>query len=145
MIYGLPHTFQKLSKSMSEDGKEGWSPAAGVFFGALFEVPGVFLAILLAVTISRKSNMVFAFVMSTICLSLASYALVEGMMDTWGVFAIFGAKMFIASGFIVVYLYLLECYPTLFRATGLAFCMVTGRLGAFLCPFLYDGLYYFTK
>merc|ERR1719498_2195043 len=78
------------------------------------------------------------------CTALALAAVVRVLqtrdMDSTGLVAIFCVKLFIASSFIVVYLYLLECYPTKFRATGLAFCMVVGRLGAFACPFLYDGL-----
>merc|ERR1719231_1886737 len=81
-----------------------------------------------------------SFVMSAICLGVLIWAFYSGHVQTIGVWSIFGVKMFIASGFIVCYLYLLECYPTYFRATGLAFCMVTGRIGAFVCPFLYDGL-----
>merc|ERR1719181_2085944 len=63
-----------------------------------------------------------------------------GRLQNAGLIGVFCVKMFIASVFIVVYLYLLECYPTKFRATGLAFCMVVGRMGAFVCPFLFDGL-----
>merc|ERR1719379_396769 len=86
--------------------------------------------------------MSFSFICSAICLCCLVYAFFNGMMDSLGLWCIFAVKMFIASGFIVSYLYLLECYPTFFRATGLAFCMVIGRIGAFICPFLYDGLVY---
>jgi MFS family permease len=138
LIYGLPHTF----KTVNKEEESGFSPAAGVFFAALMEVPGVFLAILLSSTISRKANMCFAFVSSAVCLMIVIWAFYNGHMESVGLVSIFGVKMFIASGFIVSYLYLLECYPTYFRATGLAFCMVTGRIGALITPFLYDGLVY---
>merc|ERR1719272_739670 len=141
LIYGLPHTFQEIQPE--DEGSTGHvSPGAGIFFAALMEVPGVFLAILRASTISRRSNMSFSFIMSAICLLLLVWAFFHGHMRTVGICCIFAVKMFIASGFIVTYLYLLECYPTYFRATGLAFCMVTGRIGALFCPFLYDGLVY---
>jgi len=140
LIYGLPHTFQTVSKE--EGGKGGFSAGAGVFFAALMEIPGVFLAIMLSMTVSRKANMCVAFVASAIWLSVMVWAFHSGHMETIGLWSIFAVKMFIASGFIVCYLYLLECYPTYFRATGLAFCMVTGRIGALICPFLYDGLVY---
>lgn len=139
LIYGLPHTFQTMYK---EEDKDGLSAGAGVFFAALMEIPGVFLAILMSSTVSRKANMSVSFVMSAICLGVLVWAFWSGHVKTIGVWSIFGVKMFIASGFIVCYLYLLECYPTYFRATGLAFCMVTGRIGALICPFLYDGLVY---
>merc|ERR1719213_1147640 len=85
-------------------------------------------------------NIAFTFSCTSLCLCLLIYALFSDKMETIGLWCIFGVKMFIAAGFIVVYLYLLECYPTIFRATGLAFCMVVGRLGGFVCPFLHDGL-----
>jgi hypothetical protein len=140
MVYGLPHTLRTAARRDADYNSDSWSPAAGVFFSALFEIPGVFLAIVLGITISRKKNIFMTFTCAAVCLSFLVYALFENEMDTIGMWAIFGVKMFIAAGFIVVYLYLLECYPTIFRATGLAFCMVVGRLGGFCCPFLHDGL-----
>lgn len=134
MVYGLPHTMRALPSGGS------LTPAAAVFFSALFEVPGVFLAILLGNTLGRKINMFVTFLCTFLFLCGTLYAIFEDKMDTIGLWTTFGVKMFIASSFIVVYLYLLECYPTMFRATGLAFCMVVGRLGAFICPFLHDGL-----
>merc|ERR1719198_109238 len=85
-------------------------------------------------------NMTISFGCTALALAAVICVLKEGDMDGFGLIAVFCVKLFIASVFIVVYLYLLECYPTKFRATGLAFCMVVGRLGAFACPFLYDGL-----
>jgi putative MFS transporter len=139
MVYGLPHTLRTAARR-EEANSDAWSPAAGVFFSALFEIPGVFLAIVLGITLRRKLNILVTFFSACACLSLLIYALWTEQTDTIGMWAIFGVKMFIAAGFIVVYLYLLECYPTIFRATGLAFCMVVGRLGGFCCPFLHDGL-----
>eukprot|EP00747_Dinoflagellata_sp_TGD_P182235 gnl/TRDRNA2_/TRDRNA2_36405_c0_seq1.p1 gnl/TRDRNA2_/TRDRNA2_36405_c0~~gnl/TRDRNA2_/TRDRNA2_36405_c0_seq1.p1 ORF type:complete len:597 (+),score=123.90 gnl/TRDRNA2_/TRDRNA2_36405_c0_seq1:164-1954(+) len=135
MIYGLPDTLKH------EDEKDdGWSPAAGLFFSAMFEIPGVFLAIVLGLTLGRLTNMTFNFLCTSAALIWTTYSLFENRMDHTGMMAVFLVKLFIAAGFIIVYLYLLECYPTKFRATGLAFCMVIGRMGAFLCPFTFDGL-----
>lgn len=138
MIYGLPDT---LKKEMEADGENSWSPAAGLFFSAIFEIPGVFIAVVLGMTVTRKMNMTIAFMGTAMALVwVCTMLFVTGGLDHRGLIAVFAVKLFIASLFIVVYLYLLECYPTKIRATGLAFCMVIGRLGAFLCPFLYDGL-----
>merc|ERR1719199_640376 len=140
MIYGLPDTLKKEQPA----NKEGmYSPAAGVFFSAVFEIPGVFIAILLGTTVGRKMNMTISFGCTALSLAAVICVLKEGDMDGFGLVAVFCVKLFIASVFIVVYLYLLECYPTKFRATGLAFCMVVGRMGAFVCPFLFDGLVLF--
>merc|ERR1719326_426667 len=138
MIYGLPDTLKKEQSSSQE--VESWSPAAGVFLSAVFEIPGVFIAILLGTTVGRKMNMTISFTCTAISLGAVIWILHTGRMDHGGLIAVLFVKLFIASVFIVVYLYLLECYPTKFRATGLAFCMVIGRMGAFACPFLFDGL-----
>jgi len=141
MIYGLPHTFKSIEHGAADEARHSvMSPAAGTFFAALFEVPGVFLAILLAATISRRSTLTFTFLASAFCLQCLVYTFFTGQIGSVGFWFVFGVKMFIASGFIISYLYLLEFYPTFCRATGLSFCMVTGRIGALISPFLYDGL-----
>merc|ERR1719329_1691168 len=137
MIYGLPDTLKKEQPQNAQEAN--MSPAAGIFFSAVFEIPGVFIAILLGTTVGRRMNMTIAFWCTALALAAVVRVLQTRDMDSTGLIAIFCVKCFIASSFIVVYLYLLECYPTKFRATGLAFCMVIGRLGAFACPFLYDG------
>merc|ERR1719321_1479060 len=85
-------------------------------------------------------NMTISFGFTAVSLAAVIWVISTGRLENAGLIAVFGVKLFIASVFIVVYLYLLECYPTKFRATGLAFCMVVGRMGAFACPFLFDGL-----
>merc|ERR1719183_1621571 len=139
MIYGLPDTLKKDSEGAGGEGSL-WSPAAGVFFSAVFEIPGVFIAIVLGMTVGRRANMTISFGCTAISLATVVWVLSSGRLENAGLIAVFCVKLFIASVFIIVYLYLLECYPTKFRATGLAFCMVIGRMGAFACPFLYDGL-----
>merc|ERR550514_1591960 len=129
MIYALPATLKAVHVLGSSD----MTPAAAVFVSAGFEIPGVFLALLLGNTVGRRMNIAFAFAATTVSLIGTIYAVFMEQMDTVGLWSTFMVKMFIASGFIIVYLYLLECYPTKFRATGLAFCMVVGRLGAFFC------------
>lgn len=137
MIYGLPDT---LKRAYLKEGS-GWSPAAGLFLSAVFEIPGVFLAIVLGMTIGRRSNMSIAFFGCALSLVGTVAALTAGQITgNAGLASVLGVKLFLATAYIIVYLYLLECYPTKFRATGLAFCMVLGRLGAAACPFLYDGL-----
>lgn len=142
MIYGLPGTLKReTAKEEQQGAQDGWSPGAGLMVSAVSEIPGAFLAVILAATIGRRTNMSFAFCGCTLCLFATVWAMeTDRITDNLGLLFVFGVKVFLASGYIIVYLYLLECYPTDFRATGLAFCMVTGRLGAAACPFLYDGL-----
>jgi len=76
MIYGLPDTLKKAAveadmqpgaEEYDQEGR-GWSPAAGVFLGAMSEIPGVCLAIVLGVTVGRRKNMCFAFTMCSLAL-----------------------------------------------------------------------------
>lgn len=136
MVYGLPHTV----KAVKVTGMGNISPAGAVFFSAVFEIPGVFLAILLGNTVGRRANIGISFFFVGLFLVGTIYAVFADEIDSVGLWSTFCVKMFISSGFIIVYLYLMEVYPTQFRATGLAFCMVLGRLGAFFCPLIYDGL-----
>lgn len=140
MIYGLPDT---LKKAKLED-DEGWSPAAGMFFSAFFEIPGVFVAIVMSTTLGRRKNMMIAFFGCATALFFTADALVAGKIShTPGVASVFSVKVCLVSGYIIVYLYLLECYPTQFRATGLAFCMVFGRVGGAGALVVYDFLDHF--
>jgi len=142
MIYGLPDRLKReIGKEEQQGAEDSWSPAAGLMVSAVSEVPGAFLAVILSATIGRRNNMSISFCGCSLCLFATVWALeTDRITDNLGLLFVFGVKVFLASGYIIVYLYLLECYPTDFRATGLAFCMVTGRLGAAACPFLYDGL-----
>merc|ERR1719343_900177 len=147
MIYGLPNTLKAAAEEGELQGAEeydsegrGWSPAAGVFLGAVSEIPGVCLAIVLGVTVGRRRNMCFAFTMCSLSLlGIVHCISTRQLVQNLGMVSVLSVKLFLATGYIVVYLYLLECYPTTCRATGLAFCMVFGRFGAATVPFLYDG------
>merc|ERR1719221_700982 len=84
--------------------------------------------------------MCFAFSMCSLSLVAIVHCIYSRqLVQNLGMVSVLSVKLFLATGYIVVYLYLLECYPTTCRATGLAFCMVFGRFGAATVPFLYDG------
>eukprot|EP00928_Gymnodinium_smaydae_P031773 TRINITY_DN23213_c0_g1_i1.p1 TRINITY_DN23213_c0_g1~~TRINITY_DN23213_c0_g1_i1.p1 ORF type:complete len:205 (+),score=26.14 TRINITY_DN23213_c0_g1_i1:476-1090(+) len=135
MVYGLPHTMAEQTFH------ETWSPAAVVFFSSTFEIPGVVLAMLLGTTISRRLTMLIVFASGFFCLWGIVIALVTSTLGSIGMVSVFGAKAFISSAFVIVYLYIIELYPTNIRATGLSFCMVLGRIGSVIVPIIYDGLH----
>lgn len=139
LIYGLPGAFKEAHHTSESQGT--WSPAAGLLVSAVSEIPGAFLAVALAATIGRRTSMSFALLGCAISMCFAVWALSsKRITDNVGLMSVFSVKVFLASGLIIMYLYMLECYPTKFRATGLAFIMVLGRVGAALVPTLYDGL-----
>eukprot|EP00397_Hematodinium_sp_SG-2012_P037387 GEMP01040515.1.p1 GENE.GEMP01040515.1~~GEMP01040515.1.p1 ORF type:complete len:472 (+),score=59.96 GEMP01040515.1:175-1590(+) len=138
LIYAIPRTLQTVSAQLPINrATDGWSAAGGVFVATLFEIPGVILAILFGSTIPRRANMALIFSLSSVCLIIIP-AVGWHTVDSAGFWLVSVVKMFIASGFIIVYLYMLECYPTFFRATGLAFNMIVGRIGAISGPVLYE-------
>merc|ERR1719310_761201 len=55
-----------------------------------------------------------------------------------------GMKVFVNIGFVVVYVYASEIYPPVARTSGTAFCLVAGRIGAILCPLVYELCHSFT-
>lgn len=52
--------------------------------------------------------------------------------------SIYGARLAIAIGWTVVYLYAVEVYPTAVRATGTSFAIAFGRLGSILAPLAFE-------
>jgi MFS family permease len=156
MIYVLPETFAELMLLLEEDPNkvpEGYhlSPALSLMLSALFEIPGVLLAIMLTNSVRRKMSLTISFsVQSIASIALVSAALHGKHAVVLTSLAAFSGKLFIASAFILVYLYILEVYPTSVRSSGLAVCMTVGRLGAVLVPLiaelclhLADTTYYF--
>merc|ERR1719213_1493665 len=97
------------------------SPALSLMLSALFEIPGVLLALMLTNTVRRKTALTISFSI----LSIATIAMVSASAHR---------KHVVAAAFILVYLYIVEVYPTSVRSSGLAFCMTMGRLGAFVVP-----------
>lgn len=49
-------------------------------------------------------------------------------------------KMNTSVGFIVIYVYSMEIYPTYCRNTGASLCLAAGRIGALVCPLMYEWL-----
>jgi len=136
MIYVLPDTFVELLVILEEDPSQTHlSPALALMLSALFEIPGILLAIMLSNTVSRRTSLSTAFSVTSIsAISLVYASSHDSHAFVLTSMAAFAGKLFIAAAFILGYLYLLEVYPTSFRATGLAFSMSVGRLGAFLIP-----------
>jgi putative MFS transporter len=124
------------------------SPAANICFGVLIEIPGFVLGLWVANRTARKPA-TLCYLVATI-LSVATFLYGTGVDFTlastgrqspWAVQAGFiGIKLFINLGFIAVYLYATEVYPTVARTTGSAICLAMGRLGAMACPLVYEEL-----
>lgn len=151
MIYILPDTFVEvmmwLQKENPDAHSNSLSPAFSLMLSAVFELPGILLAISLAQCFTRRASLVLSFSVtsiSAISLVSASQSQHPANAAILTSIAAFSGKLFIASAFILVYLYLLEVYPTSIRASGLAFAMTFGRLGAFFVPLVAETLMHLT-
>jgi putative MFS transporter len=139
-IYSFPQVLPSLHLRMS--------PGANLFLGAFFEIPGFLLGLWIASRTTRKITLEIYLVLSFLSIGLFLYgagmsASLEDTGEThaWAIQAGFlGIKAFVNVGFIVVYLYASEVYPTVARTTGTAACLATGRLGAMACPLVYEHL-----
>merc|ERR1719247_3556971 len=140
MIYVLPETFAELMLLLENDPDkppEGLhlSPALSLMLSALFEIPGVLLALMLTNTVRRKTALTISFsILSIAAIAMVSASARRKHAVVLTSLAAFLGKLFVASAFILVYLYIVEVYPTSVRSSGLAFCMTMGRLGAFVVP-----------
>lgn len=134
-LYALPQVLPGV--------KMGISPATALALGALWEIPGIMLGICLGTVMTRKSAI--GLYLSASCLSLTVFAYAVTAPRTrfivlllQGGFA--GIKCFGTLGFVVIYQYSTEIFPTAARATGTAACVAFGRLGAMSCPFVFETL-----
>uniref|UniRef100_A0A6A7FXZ3 Synaptic vesicle 2-related protein isoform X3 n=1 Tax=Hirondellea gigas TaxID=1518452 RepID=A0A6A7FXZ3_9CRUS len=105
------------------------------FITTISEIPGFLLPLVFVDRIGRKNGMLLFFVMfGCFCLSLIDVFQIP-TYKIGSIICIFGARLFIAGCFGIVYLYTTEVYPTLIRATGLGTTLVWSRLGGALATF----------
>jgi len=92
MIYGLPDTLKE-------------SQIRGVRLSAVFETPGVLVALLIrtvtfgltGTTVGRRANMTISFGLTLASLVAVILVLSNGRLDNAGLIAVFSTKLFIAS------------------------------------------------
>lgn len=132
-LYSMPQVLPKVDM--------GVTPAMGLVVGCFWEVPGILLGICCGLAMSRKNAMLFYLVTCTFALVLFSYSASLGAgSEVLFQAGYFGVKAFVACGFIVVYQYSTEIYPTIARTTGSAVCIAAGRVGSILCPIIFEEL-----
>jgi len=144
LYYGTVYAFPQVLPSLHLN----ISPGANLFLGAAVEIPGFLLAIWVAGVTSRRLA-IQAYLASSF-LAIACFLHGTGMDATfsvsdrhyqWAVYVGFlGLKMVVNIGFVVIYSYTSEVYPTAVRTTGTATCLAVGRIGAMVCPLVYEVL-----
>jgi len=138
-LYAFPQVLPEISISNLSAGVE-------LLLGAVWEILGNIMACILGMCFLRKPVMKLY-----LCLQAVSFLLfvvgatVATRHRNLGVQIIFylgyfGIKVFVAIGFIIVYLYASEIYPTEMRMTGTAVILGCGRLGSMLAPLVFENL-----
>lgn len=138
--FGCLFAFPQVLPLIFEQG----SAASALLVGALWEFPGFALAFFIGMHVPRKLAMKIYLVLS-LC-SFVMFATAAGYPQrTYFMEAVlrvgyYGIKCFLNIGFVIVYQYSVEIYPTEARITGSAVNLASGRLAGMLAPLLFEGL-----
>mmetsp|Transcript_94427 Transcript_94427/g.304933 ORF Transcript_94427/g.304933 Transcript_94427/m.304933 type:complete len:473 (-) Transcript_94427:26-1444(-) len=136
-LYAFPQVLPELELAVT--------PAFNLLLGALFEIPGFVAGIILGSYMPRKSLMIAYLIV--VCASTVIFTLAASRIDQAGSryimemacqMGFIGTKVFTSVGFLVVYLYSMEIYPTVARTTGTGLCIASGRTGAVIAPLLFE-------
>jgi hypothetical protein len=147
LFYGGLYAFPQVLPDL----KLHLSPCANLMIGAISEIPGYLVGIVLGNMLSRKTCMLLyllAVLTSTLSFTFAGSQITDkylaNELEMLLQVGLFGHKVFTAFGFLVVYVYAAEIYPTVVRATGSALCIAAGRVGCIIAPLVYENLHYAT-
>mmetsp|Transcript_55111 Transcript_55111/g.148600 ORF Transcript_55111/g.148600 Transcript_55111/m.148600 type:complete len:488 (-) Transcript_55111:110-1573(-) len=141
VFYGCLYAFPQVLTEVDMNA----APAVSLVFGALWELPGNVLAVFCGMFWPRKPVMI-GYLVAT-ALSLLAFGLgadqVSGGSEHWLHLALvhggyIGIKCFAIVGFVAVYQYSTEIYPTVARTTGTAACVAGGRLGGMVAPLVFE-------
>lgn len=122
-------------------------PALTMLLVALYEFPGIVLAVICGMMFPRKPVMVVY--LATVSASLLAFAVgaagsTADVEDGWSHALLqggfIGIKGFGSIGYVVVYQYAAEIYPTMARTTGSGVSMAGGRVGGLTAPLIFEWL-----
>lgn len=135
--YGCLYAFPQLLPDVLHG-----SAGMELLIGAFWEIPGNIVGAILGFLIPRKQAMKIYLGLSACAMAAFSYGagiedktrFTEGLMF----FGYYGIKGFVCMGFVIVYQYAVEVYPTEVRITGSALNLGAGRLAATIGSILYE-------
>jgi putative MFS transporter len=142
VFYGNLYVFPQVLPDVS-DGSWGISPAASLALGVLAgEIPGVVAAALLGSLVPRRLALVAYLLLQAMAtlifglhIDLPSLSpLQRGLLTSSYVAMRFACNF----GFVILWQFTAETFPTIVRATGCAICFATGRIGAIVAPPLFE-------
>jgi putative MFS transporter len=149
--YGLNYAFVQLLPKVDL----GVPAASSLLFSICGDAMGFLFGIFLGNRASRRTAMLIYLSGLVVCVGGFCFSLNEVQDDavsaathTGAIFAamsaIAGCGFFTSIGFLLVYTYATEVYPTHCRASGSAFGIAFGRVGSILCPLVYEISYQHT-
>lgn len=115
------------------------SASVQVFIVTLFKIPGIIAAFILlrSPNIGHKTCLAMLLAISAVC----AYSYPE-LMSVGAMTGAFSAacclKLATSATFIILYVFVLEVYPTQIRSTGMAICTMVGRLGSIMSPLVHS-------
>lgn len=145
MVYALPLVLPKVEL--------GVSASVNILLSTGVEIVGLVLAVHLSKHLSRKAalfiylgGMIFCVSLLCVCLQSAPQSEAEapawlhGVVTTLSSLAVSGTKLAVSIGWVFVYVYSVEVFPTSCRAFGSAAAVAVGRLGSISAPLVFEAL-----
>jgi len=135
LIFALPQILHDQKAGIGFLG----SPSVQVFTVTLFKVPGIVSAFFLlrSPNIGHKTSLAILLGISAVC--AYSYPQLISVGAVTGAFsAACCLKLATSATFIILYVFVLEVYPTQIRSTGMAICTMVGRLGSIMSPLVHS-------
>lgn len=136
LIFALPQILQDQKGAV---GVLSGGASMQVFIVTLFKIPGIIVAFFLLRThyIGHKPCLVV--LLGLVALSAWSYPELVGIgAMTFAFGAACCLKLASSATFIILYVFVLEIYPTQIRSTGMAICTMVGRIGSIMSPVVHS-------
>jgi len=140
--YGISFISVKFFSDGDDLGEEPWKHPK-LYWEALIsassEIPGLFIGIAILDRIGRQKTMVISFLL----FALTSFSLIfDSVQDSTvlGVSMVFSARLTVSLGFMAIYIYFSEYYPTNIRSTALGMASSLGRIAGMSTGFVSEDL-----
>lgn len=136
--YGLIFALPQILHDSKGSGFLGGA-SVQVFIVTLFKIPGIIVAFFLLRSPGIGHKPSLAVLLGFTALAAWSY---PELVSIGAMFSSFVAacclKLATSAAFIILYVFVLEVYPTQIRSTGMAICTMVGRLGSIMSPVVHS-------
>jgi len=135
LIFALPQILHDQKGASSLFG----GASVQVFIVTTFKIPGIITAFLLLRTpqVGHKTCLATLLGITSACAWLYPKLVSMGFM-TGAFSSACCLKLATSAAFIILYVFVLEVYPTQIRSTGMAICTMVGRIGSIMSPVIHS-------